>query len=54
MAELVSCQTYTQECPLCGRTAPQTTFCTEVAAEAGTNNYVIDARELRSGGPHVA
>lgn len=53
MAELVSCQTYTNECPLCGRTAHQTTFCTEVAAEVGRFSYMIDHRELRAAGPHV-
>lgn len=53
MAELVSCQTYTKECPLCGRTAPQTTFCTEVAKAVGSFSYNEDARELAAGGPHV-
>ena len=54
MAELVSCQTYTNECPLCGRSKNQTNFCTqEVIIEAGRFSYMIDHRELRSAGPHV-
>ena len=46
MAELVSCQTYTVSCPLCGRTTPQTTFCTEVAKAVGSNSYWADTRLL--------
>lgn len=46
MAQLVSCQTYTVECPLCGRTAHQTTFCSEVAQAVGTFSYNMDSREL--------
>ena len=48
MAELVSCQTYTQKCPLCGRTKPQTTFCKEVALAVGSFTYIKDSRELTS------
>jgi hypothetical protein len=46
MAELVSCQTYTVECPLCGRTKVQNTFCKEVAQAVGTFSYNMDSREL--------
>lgn len=46
MAELVSCQTYTTLCPVCGRTKPQTTFCTEVTQAHGQGEYFADSRNL--------
>jgi len=48
MAQLVTCATYTKECPLCGRTTPQTTFCSEVtqAATTASGEYFMDSREL--------
>jgi hypothetical protein len=48
MARLVSCQTYTTLCPLCGRTKPQTTFCAEVAQDAANaeGSYFADSRNL--------
>jgi hypothetical protein len=45
MAELVSCQDNDLECPLCGRSKNQTTFCKEVVQAVGSYNYVMDARE---------
>jgi len=48
MAQLVTCQTYTKSCPLCGRTTPQNNFCLEVVQGAATpsGEYFMDAREL--------
>lgn len=46
MAELVSCQTYTVDCPYCGRTKIQTNFCKEVAMAVGTFSYNMDSREI--------
>ena len=45
MVELVTCQDNSKECPVCGRTSPQTTFCSLVVKAVGTFNYVMDARE---------
>jgi len=45
MAELVSCQDNDFECPLCGRSQFQTTFCKDVAQAVGSFSYILDARE---------
>jgi hypothetical protein len=45
MAELVSCQDNDYECPLCGRSQFQTSFCKDVAQALGSHNYMIDDRE---------
>lgn len=45
MVELVSCQDNDKECPLCGRSQFQTTFCKDVVQAVGSNNYMIDVRE---------
>jgi len=45
MSELISCQDNDKECPLCGRSQFQTTFCSEVAQAVGSNSYTMDARE---------
>ena len=54
MAELVSCETETQCCSVCGRTIHQTTYCKLVAQAAGSYSYIQAAREERAGGPHIA
>jgi hypothetical protein len=54
MAALVTCQTETNLCTVCGRSAKQTTFCTLVAQAAATGiAYNQNAREERSPGPHL-
>lgn len=53
MAELVSCQTETNECPVCGRSKNQTNFCTLIAQAVGAFTYMIPPVENRSGGPHI-
>ena len=54
MAELISCQTETNLCSVCGRTSHQTTFCTLVAQAKGSNTYIQNAVEERSpNGPHI-
>lgn len=45
MAELTACTNYLVSCPLCGRTAHQTTFCKEVLLADGTFSYNMDSRE---------
>lgn len=45
MSELTICSDYKISCPLCGRTKPQTTFCTEVHQADGSFNYMVDIRE---------
>lgn len=54
MAELVSCQTETNLCTVCGRTIHQTTFCRLVAQAVGSENYIQASQEERAGGPHIA
>ena len=48
MTQLVSCQTYATLCPVCGRTTPQTTFCSLVAQAYNENEgtYFADSRNL--------
>lgn len=53
MAELVSCQTETKLCTVCGRGEKQTSFCKLVAQEVGRLNYIQAAQEERAGGPHI-
>lgn len=45
MAELVSCQDNSKECPVCGRSQFQTSFCTMVAQAFGQLEYIMDDRE---------
>jgi hypothetical protein len=52
MAELVTCQTETKLCSVCGRGQFQTTFCSLVKQAAGTFNYIQASQEERAGGPH--
>ena len=53
MAELVTCQTETKLCSVCGRGPSQTTYCNLVVQAAGTNSYWQNAVEERAGGPHI-
>ena len=53
MAELVSCQTETKLCSVCGRSQFQTSFCRLVAQAAGSFQYIQNGREERTGGPHI-
>lgn len=53
MAELVSCQTETNLCSVCGRGPVQTTFCTLVKQAVGTFAYVQQPQEERAAGPHI-
>lgn len=53
MAELVTCATETKLCTVCGRGEKQTSFCLLVARAVGSFNYIQDAREERTGGPHI-
>jgi len=45
MPELVSCQDNDLECPVCGRSQFQTSFCSLVAQAVGSFSYMMDARE---------
>jgi hypothetical protein len=54
MAELVSCQTETKLCSVCGRGVNQTTYCTLVTQAHGSFNYIQNSQEERSGGPHIS
>jgi hypothetical protein len=53
MAELVSCQTETKLCSVCGRGQFQTNFCTLVKQAVGTFAYIQQPQEERTGGPHI-
>ena len=53
MAELVSCQTETKLCSVCGRTQFQTNFCTLVKQAVGTFAYIQQPQEERAAGPHI-
>jgi hypothetical protein len=53
MAELVTCQTETNLCSVCGRSRYQTSFCTLVKQAVGTFSYIQDAQEERAAGPHI-